>query len=161
MKRLVSFGVVALFVVAAACAKPLVTAKATKDVAYLSRSFPAELNECYAAVRWALRASGYPIANENLSNGIITTTWIPATSDSHVIMLFGHPDFGVTGAYHQLEVHVASEDGKTRIDIGSRVKSVASKVESTGIEERKVMSEIADYLRVSEPTITNIGREGM
>lgn len=143
-----------------ACSKPLASAKVAKDVGYVSKSFAVDTTEAFSAVRWALKINGYPIANENVQDGIVTTTWIPTTSDSHAIELFNRRDFGVNGAYHQLEVHVVSEDGRTRIDVGSRVKSVAQGVKSTGIEERKVLNEVAKYLRVSEPTITNLGREG-
>lgn len=149
-----------VLVVTTGCGKPLATAKVAKEVAYLSRSFVTDANEAYAAVRWALRITDYPIAKENLQDGIVTTTWVPTTSDSHAIVIFGRRDFGVTGAYHQLEVHIVPENGRTRIDIGSRVKALAEGVESTGIEERKILSEISNYLRVAEPAITNIGREG-
>lgn len=139
------------------CSKPLATAKVAKDTGFVSGSFATGTTEAVAAVRWALKINGYSIANENLQEGVITTTWVPTKTDSHGIELFNRRDFGVNGAYHQLEVRVSSENGRIRIDVGSRVKTLVANLKSTGIEERKVLSEVGNYLRTSEPNLTNVG----
>lgn len=139
------------------CSKPLATARVEPDVGYVSKSFSTDTTNALAAVRWALNANGYSIANDNVGEGTITTTWVPTTSDSHAVDLFNRRDFGANGAYRQLEVHVSGEEGRTRVDVGSRIKTMVSNLKSTGIEERKVLNEIGNYLRTSEPELTNIG----
>jgi len=104
-----------------------------------------------------LNATGYIIANENATEGTITSTWQPTKSDSHALDLFNRRDFGANGAYYQLEIHVTNESGKTRVDVGSRVDSVVANLKSTGIEERRVLNVIGNYLRSSEPELSNIG----
>jgi hypothetical protein len=139
------------------CSKPLATARVEPDVGYVSKSFSTDSTNALAAVRWALKINGYSIANENAGEGTITSSWLPTTSDSHAINLFNRRDFGANGAYHQLEVHVSGEDGRTRVDVGSRLKALVANLKSTGIEERKILNEIGNYLRTSEPELTNIG----
>jgi hypothetical protein len=141
------------------CSKPLVTAKVSEDVRYISDTVDTDRKGAFHAVRWALKVRGYPIAAENEADGTMTTAWVPAKSDSHALMLFGRYDFGVNGAYYQLDVRIEPQEGKTRISIGSRVKSVVADLKSTGIEERRVLTEAKDYLRTGEPEITNIGLE--
>lgn len=152
---------VLLFVVAVSygCSKPLATARVSEDVRYVSDTLNADKKGAYHAVRWALKINGYPIATENENAGVITTVWMPTKSDSHALMLFDRYDFGVNGAYYQLDVRVESVEGKTRVSIGSRIKSVVADLKSTGIEERRVLNEAKDYLRTGEPEVTNIGLE--
>lgn len=143
----------------AGCGKPLASARVVPDVAYVSKSFTTDQTSALAAVRWALKIRGYSIAGEKPGEGIITTTWLPTTSDSHMIDLFNRHDFGVNGAYHQLMVQVSGESGRTQVSVGSRVKTLVSNLKSSGIEERRVLSEVGNYLRMSEPNLTNIGLE--
>lgn len=148
-----------LVAVSYGCSKPLASAKVSDDVRYISDTVDADKKGAYHAVRWALKIKGYPIATENETEGVITTVWMPTKSDSHALMLFDRYDFGVNGAYYQIDVRLESEEGKTRISIGSKIKSVVADLKSTGIEERRVLNEAKDYLRVSEPGLTNIGLE--
>jgi len=156
-----TFKIVSIFVLCAValmgCTKPMVSAKASDDVRFVSKSFAADSAKAYAAAQWALKINGYSIASESQQGGNITSTWMSTKSDSHAINLFDRRDFGANGAYYQLEVHVLSENGRTRVDVGSRIMSVVANLKSTGIEERKILGEIANYLRTSEPDVTNIG----
>ncbi len=141
------------------CSKPLVTAKVSENILYISGTVGVDKKEAFNAVRWALKKRGYPIAFENEADGTLKTAWLAAKSDSHAFVLFGRYDLGVNGAYYQLDVHIESAEGKSKISIGSIVKSVISNLKSTGIEERRILSDAKDYLRISEPEITNIGLE--
>lgn len=141
----------------AACSKPMVGGNIARDVHYESTTYAAVPNDIYYAVRWALKENGYPIDKENLSEGMITTSWVPVTSDSHYVPVFGRRDYGVTNSYHQLQVQVTSEEGRTRVRIGSRVMGLVSNIESTGTEEKKVLANIGNYMRTKDPDVTNLG----
>lgn len=156
MNRCALFFMVAVMFAAQACAKPLATAKVLPEVNYISREFAAVPNDVYYSVRWGLDQHGYEVATEDLENGIITTAWRPVTSDSHYLPFFNRRDYSVTNSYHQLEIHISSQDGRSRVKVGSRIKSLVSNLKSSGIEERKVLASIGDYLGTSEPEITNL-----
>ena len=143
----------------AACSKPMAEGRVTKDIRYITKTFDTNKEEAFYAVRWALKINGYPIARENQNEGIVESTWLPTKSDSHALILFDRPEFPVNGGYYQLIVSVTPEEGKMRIAVGSKLKAVMAGLKTTGIEERRVLKEIGDYLRVKEPDVTNIGLE--
>ena len=147
-------------VMTGACNKPFLHAKTSKNVQFESREFRASANQCYYALRYAFKINGYSMGSENLTDGILTTTWAPVTSDSHYLPLFDSRDYGVTGAYHQLEARVVPRgQDRTKLEIGSRVKGVVSNMKTSGVEERKILATVGNYLRKSEPEITNEGIE--
>lgn len=157
MRNRLIIAVILLGVFVCGCSDKMVLAKTAKDLHFFSKTYNASPNECYYAIRWALKINGYPLAHENLPGGILTTTWQPVTSDSHYLEPFASRDYGVTGAYHQLEVRVVPRDNKTKVDVGSRVKSVATGLKTSGVEEEKVLAQIGNYLRSSEPVLSNDG----
>lgn len=148
---------VALLLIGQACTRPLADAEVAKSVHYYSRDFAATPNEIYYALRWALEEGGWPVAGENLQGGIIKTSWLPVTSDSHYIDVFGRRDFGVTNSYHRLEINVVPEGDRTAVEIGSRTKALVARLKSSGVEERRVLDLIGNYLRRGEPAVTNLG----
>jgi hypothetical protein len=139
------------------CSKPLAQAKVVDDLNFLSRDYAANANDAYYAVRWALKEVGIPVESEDLPSGVIKTKWVPVTSDSHYVETFGRPDYGVTNSYHQLEIHISFEGGRSVVKVASRAKTLASNFKSSGVIERKVLDATGDYLRGAEPTITNLG----
>lgn len=150
-------GLVCLAALSVGCAKPLVRASA-QMMAPVARSYPAEPNQVYYAIRWALAHRGYPVANENLPSGLITTAWRPTTTDSHFLQPFRSRDYGTTGGYHQLELRVTNEGaGRTRVEITSRLKSVLANVRSSGRQETAVLDEIGHALQSSDIGVTNVG----
>jgi len=152
--------VLVLGVVAGACNKPFLRAKTSKNVEFESKEFNATANDCYYALRYAFKVNGYMMGSENLRDGILTTTWEPVTSDSHYLQVFDSRDYGVTGAYYQLEVRVVPRgNDRTKLEVGSRVESVASGLKSSGVEERKILATVGNYLRKHEPVMTNEGIE--
>lgn len=148
---------VILAVLASGCNKTFVRGRVAKDIHYYKHTYDATPNECYYALRWALKINGYPLAKENLTDGILTTTWEPVTSDSHYVELFDRRDYGTTGAYHQLEVRVVPQGRHTMVKVGSRWKSIVINLKSSGVEERKILAQVGNYLRAKEPSITNEG----
>jgi len=147
-------------VTAGACNKPFLRAKTSKDVKFESQEYHASANDCYYALRYAFKVNGYSLASENLTDGILKTTWLPVTSDSHYLPVFDSKDYGVTGAYHQLEARVVPHGHtKTELEVGSRVKAVVSGLQSSGVEEKKILATVDNYLRKHEPEITNEGIE--
>lgn len=139
------------------CSDRVVNARTWKDVKYYSNTYKATPNECYYALRWALKITGHPVAHEDLPAGVLTTTWEPVSSDSHYLEPFDSRDYGVTGAYYQMDVKVIPQGTRTRIEVGTRVKSVAVGLKTSGIEERKVLAQVGDYLRDSEPSLSSDG----
>jgi hypothetical protein len=148
--------VVMALLVSVACAKPLVRGH-TVLLEPVKDSFNAGTNAAYYGIRWALAERGYPIGYENLAGGIITSAWIPTTSDSHFLQPFNSKDYGTTGAYHQLELHVLPGGGVTTVSVASRVNSLVVGLKSSHREEKAVLQEIHNYLHGSGVQVTNVG----
>ncbi|MBI5300468.1 MAG: hypothetical protein HY877_09310 [Deltaproteobacteria bacterium] len=125
---------------------------------YFKQTYPASPNDIYYALRWVLRANGYPIAEEDLKNGVLKTRYVPVKARSHYLLLFGREDFGTNGAYHQLEIRlVPQEGGNTEVQVGSRIESIVANLQSAGTEEQMVLGKVADYLRSPNAQVTNLG----
>lgn len=157
MKNIFALAALMIVVSLTACSKPMASAKVADEILYVSRDFAATPNDSYYAIKWALNKAGYPVDTENLQDGILTSTWVPVKSDSHYISVFGRPDMGVTNSYHQLEVQVVPSGGRTEIKVGSRIKSLVPRLQSSGIEERKILALVGNFLRKGEPDVTNLG----
>jgi hypothetical protein len=143
--------------VSSSCSKPLISAHVSEGIQYYSDTFAATPNDTYYAVRWALKEAGLPVESEDLPGGVIKTTWMPTSSDSHYLVMFDRRDYGVTNSYYQLEVLVADKAGRTQVKVGSRVKTVVNNLKSSGEVEQRVLAEIGNFLRKSEPELTNLG----
>ena len=152
--------ILVLGVAAGACNKPFLRAKTSKNVKFDSKEFNATPNDCYYALRYAFKINGYSMGSENLSDGVLKSTWLPVTADSHYVPLFDSRDYGATGAYYQLEARVVPRgQNRTKLEIGSRVKGVVSNIQSSYVEEQKILATVGSYLRKREPEITNEGIE--
>lgn len=139
-----------------ACTKVHRTATPVMPKLY-QQTYAATPNAIYYALRWALKTYGYPIAEEDLQNGIIKTRYVPVGATSHYIDVFTHKDFGVNGAYHQLEVRLVPKGGQTEVQVGSRIQAAVSPIYSSGEEEKLILSKVADYLRSQNAQVTNLG----
>ncbi len=150
--------VILLLGVLAACAKPLATGT-TYTMDSVGDTYSAGANAVYYGVRWALAARGYPVGYEDLQNGTVVTSWVPVKATSHYLQPFRSKDYGVNGAYHQLELRVAPSGGVTGVTVTSRVKSIVQGLHSSGEEERAVLQEIKNYLHGTDVNVTNVGVE--
>lgn len=154
--------IVLLFAIAfTACAKPAVVGK-EQTLAPVERIFVADPNQAYYAIRWALAATGYPVGSEDLRNGVISTTWVPALAGSQYLDPYdrndpGARDWGNTGGYFRMDLQVIPEGDKTRIVVTERVRSVIANIKSSGEQEARVLAKIGDYLRNGDPDVTNVG----
>ncbi|MFH1874434.1 MAG: hypothetical protein ABH859_04520 [Pseudomonadota bacterium] len=154
---IVFFSAIAAF--CAQCAKPMINATIEPDIRYVSETVKTDKQEAYDAAKWSLVMNGYPLATKDEKQGLLETAWVPSKTDSHALVMFNRRDLGVNGAYYQMIVQVVSNNGETRLDVGTRIKSVASGVKSTGIEERRILRDVKEYLRKKEPTVSNVGLE--
>ncbi|MFH1830115.1 MAG: hypothetical protein ABH871_04995 [Pseudomonadota bacterium] len=154
-----AFALLIAFVAVAcsSCSKPLVSARVDNRIQYFTQNYAATPNDTYYAVRWALKEAHLPVAEEDLPSGVIKTSWVPTTSDSHYLELFDRRDYGATNSYFQLEIHVEDGSGRTQVKVGSRVKTLVNNIYSSGEVEQKVLAGIGNYLRKSAPELTNLG----
>jgi hypothetical protein len=139
------------------CAKPLMDAKVYEDIKYVSQTFPVAKEDAYKAARWALILNKYPLGKRDQEGGVLETSWVPTTTDSHAIIMFNRPDFGVNGGYYKLVVKVVALNGQSRVDVASSLKAVPTGLKSTGTAEKTILRDMWTYLRVKEPEITNVG----
>lgn len=139
------------------CSKPLIDARLVERVEYYSRDYAALPNDVYYAIRWALKEHDYPVDKEEMQTGTLLTSWVPVTSDSHFVPVFGRRDYGVTNSYYQLDVQVVGGEPRTVVKVASRAKGLVSNLRSSGIEEKKILDGIGNYLRKQAPDITNLG----
>ena len=144
------------FVSFTACAKVFRVAKPAQPH-YYKKTYAASANDIYYALRWALRANGYPIAEEDLKNGVLKSRYVPVKANSHYLPLFGRQDFGANGAYHQLEIRLVPHNGTTEVQIGSRIESIVAHLQSAGTEEQMILQKVGDYLRSPNAQVTNLG----
>lgn len=140
----------------AGCTKVFRTATPSQPTLY-KKSFAASPNDLYYALRWALRTYGYPIAEEDLQNGVIKSHYVPVKTYSHYLPLFNRQDFGVNAGYHQLECRLVPQNGTTEVQIGSKIQSMVARLRSRGTEEQMILQKVADYLRSQNVQVTNVG----
>lgn len=148
--------VVMMSLLAASCAKPLARAH-TVEMRTFSREYAAVPNDAYYAVRWALKERGISVAEEDLPGGIVKSSWMPVTSDSHYIEIFDRRDFGVTNSYYRVEVQLTDRNGRTRVSVSTKVKTLVNNLHSSGEVEYAVLNDVGNYLRKGVPEITNLG----
>ena len=139
-----------------ACTKTYRTATPVMPKAY-KKTFTGSANTIYYALRWALTTHDYPIAEEDLHNGVIKTHYVPVKATSHYVAIFDREDYGVNGAYHQLEAKLIPRGGQTEVQIGSRIQAAVSPIRSSGGEEALILKKIGDYLRSQSSQVTNQG----
>ncbi len=145
----------------AACVKPALTAK-EQSLAPVERTFTADANQAYYAIRWALASSGYPVGTEDLRNGTISTTWVPTKVGAQYVDPFernepGARDWGNRGGYYRMDFQVIPEGDRSRIVATSRVRSMVANLKGSGEQEIQVLDKIGDYLRTADPDVTNVG----
>ena len=139
------------------CTKAAVSAKVLPEVTVQKARYRAVANDVYYAVRDTLNEQAYGVAAEDLKNGNIITAWMPTSSDSHYVDLFGRRDPSVNPSYYQLDIQLETEDGFTTVKVTSKMKSLVSNLKSAGVAENRLLKGIGKHLRKTEPNITNLG----
>ncbi|MBU4484126.1 hypothetical protein KKA47_01760 [bacterium] len=148
-----------LILLSVSCAKPLYVAK-DLPVEYVSKTYEgSSYADVWHATRWALRMTEYPVKDEDKRQGTIITSWVSVETDSHYVEFFNRKDYGTTGSYHQLEIHVLNMGGSVKVEVGSRAKSMLTNLKSTKSEEKLILQKISDALRSEDIRVTNVGLE--
>ena len=142
------------------CATASISAK-EQIMEKVGKTYKADANQTYYAVRWALKECGYTITTEDLQNGTVKSGWVDSKADSFYLNPFGHPDYGANGAYYMLELNINPEEGTgmTRVDVTAHVKSMQRRLHSSKAVEKKVLKKVTEYLRKPDIELTNIGIE--
>lgn len=111
-----------------------------------------------AALRESLKLFGYEIHLVDEERGKIISGWRPVESDSHYAKLFDRRDYGVSdGAYYQVVIDLIQEGPQVKVMVGTLVKSLAGRLESSGKVERRILDQLADNLRSPQIEMTNVG----
>lgn len=139
------------------CAKPVVIAKINENPFFYEKIFSVKKEAVIEASKKALTSGGYSVANADPKAGKIESGWVSATVDSHYIDYFDRKDYGVNGAYHQLVIEVFDNNGASKVRVASRIKGLSSAIKSSGSEEKSFFTRLGNYLRNSEPSVTNLG----
>lgn len=110
------------------------------------------------AVQKTLEQLGYQLHNIDNEKGRIVTGWRPVEGDSHYFNLFGRRDYGISdGAYYRLTVDLAQEGSQIKVAVGTTIKTVVGKLETTGKLERRIIDQLETYLRPPQIEMTNVG----
>lgn len=153
------FYLVFIIILFSACSKPMIKADISQPNRFYKKTFNSDKSDIYDAIKFALKANGFSVMSENKSSGYVESSWVPVRSGSHYIRVFGRDDYGVTGAFQQIIANVSDNGGSASVSVGTRTKSLVAYLKSSGVEERKILDQISNYLRKHEPEITNIGVE--
>jgi len=146
----------ALAVHSSSCGKPRLFGKEMESTP-ITKSFPIDSKDAMAAAKEALAYRGYNIQKIDEAQGLIETHWQPTTSDSHYVIVFNRQDRGTVGAYHKLVLKITPSGNASRVEIYSLAKSFISNLRSTGVEENKILTKIADFTRKPDIDVTNVG----
>ncbi|MFO1518145.1 MAG: hypothetical protein U1F57_00550 [bacterium] len=141
----------------AGCGKPRLFGK-EMEINPIKKTFPVDAKAAYKATKEALAFYGYNLQKEDDKTTTLETHWQPTTSDSHYVVVFNRPDYGTVGAYHKLVAKITSKgSGESQVEIYSLAKSIISHLESSGVEENKILNKVADFTRKPSIELTNVG----
>ncbi len=141
----------------------------TKVVAYgtdtvtepVASSYSSNVYTVFDTAKKSLEQMGYQITSADMVNNRIITGWRPVTADSHYLMLFGRPDYAANdGAYYQITADVTEADNKVNLTVFSTVKSMAGKLTSSRVVEKKILKQVDDLMRSPQIEMTNVGVTG-
>ncbi len=155
-KMFVVFSLLFLLFAIASCGKPRLFGK-EMEVHPIIKTFPMESKRALKSAKEALAFNGYNIQREDEDQGMLETHWQATSSDSHYVKFFDRQDRGTVGAYHKLIVKVIPHGANSKIEIYSLSKSFIANLQSTGIEEEKVLAKITDFTRKENIEVTNVG----
>lgn len=145
-----------LSLLAPACNHPVVYGT-EMQLKTFAKQYQGSAQVVFEAVRRSLTEEGYKILDDHPETGVLETGWIPAKAASHYVDLFDRRDYATVGAYYKLHLEVSPEGDLQQVEIRSIAKSTISNLKSSGSEENKIFSRIANLLRSASIEITNVG----
>lgn len=103
---------------------------------------------------------GYEVVESDSSRGRFLTGWRPVEADSHYFNMFERRDYGISdGAYYQMQVDLSQESEQVKVVISTTVKSISGPLESSGKVEKRLLTQLQDFLRSPQIEMTNVGIE--
>lgn len=120
--------------------------------------FDADQTTVMKGVERALEREGFEIFSIDESKGRIVTGWRPVEVDSHYVLLFQRRDYGVSdGAYYRLTTDLTQEGSRIKVAFSTTVKTIVGPLESSGVIEKRLLTQLHDYLRSPQIEMTNVG----
>jgi len=139
------------------CGKPRLFGK-EMAVHPIKKTFPVDPKAAFTATKEALEFNGYEVQKEDDKATSLETHWQPTSSDSHYVIVFNRPDYGTVGAYHKIVVKISPKGtNQSEVEIYSQAQSIISNLVSSGAEENKILTKIADFTRKPNIEVTNVG----
>lgn len=146
-----------LFFSAGMCTKVAVYGTDTNTDAVV-KIYNADLYSSADRIQKAIESLGYAVTRADDTVTRFTTAWKLAPPDSHYSSYFNRKDFSASlGAYYQLVVEVTDLSPRLRVSVSTQVKSVAGKLTSANVLEKKILARIDDFLRSPQIEMTNVG----
>ncbi len=137
----------------------------TKDIVYGRDFYTNPIHETFSndkasimvAIQKTLDHLGYTTQVVDESKGEFVTGWQPVEAESHYVKLFDRRDYGAAdGAYYELTVDLSDVGSKTKVAVGTKVKSIVGKLETTKRVENKFLDQLRDNLRSPNIELTNV-----
>lgn len=141
------------------CNKAMVTGR-DLDTEPVVHEFTAPYPEVFLAARQALRDMEFKVEYYNEEQGIIRTGWMPVTSDSHYVDVFGRPDYGANGAYYHFAIRMQDLGNKTRVQVQAPLRTIVAKMYSSHREENRLLKRVRHLVRPADFKVTNVGTFG-
>lgn len=146
-----------LFLSAGMCTKVAVYGTDTNTDAVV-KIYNADLYSSADRIQKAIESFGYAVTRVDDMATRFTTAWKLVPPDSHYSGYFNRKDFSASqGSYYQLIVEVTDLSPRLRVSVSTQVKSVAGKLTSAHVLEKKVLARIDDFLRSPQIEMTNVG----
>ena len=138
----------------------------TKDIVYGRDFYTNSVHETFsndkasvmASVQKTLDKMGYAVNVVDESKGEVITGWRPVEAESHYVKLFERRDYGAAdGSYYQLTVDLSDVGSKIKVAVGTKVKTIVGKLETTGRVENRFLDQLRNDLRSPNVELTNVG----
>ncbi len=150
---------VLLLALTAACTKVVVRADETKT-APVTKKFSADVASVFQKSRETLNQLGYSLLNADEMSSVLETRWMPTTSDSHYLALFGRRDYSASqGGYYKLVITAEQQGNYAGVTVYTALKTVAGKLDSSEVVEKRFLKKLGDALRRPQIEVNNVGME--
>jgi len=160
MKRTIRFYslflLLAMAMMSMACTKPLVNGR-DREMEPIVKVFSVPTIDAFEAAEQALNDLGYNVEYANRHEGSLRTGWKPTTVDSHYIELFDSRDYGTNASYYYLAVRIQQEGNKSQVTVVAPIRGIVGMMKTSHRQEKKLLDQMADYLRPGDLKVTNIG----